>query len=81
MCALMGRLCATPARRCSATAPPTIPASPSPTPAEDLQIWEKLGANGWSPEEVLPLIKKPETTSRDGEQYGHDGPVRLMDVP
>lgn len=30
---------------------------------------------------MLPLIKKLETNSRDGEQYGHDGPVRLMDVP
>ena len=51
------------------------------TPAEDLKIWEKLGATGWGPDEVLPLIKRMETNSREGEQYGHDGPVELMDVP
>ncbi|EFK54846.1 GMC family oxidoreductase N-terminal domain-containing protein [Corynebacterium genitalium ATCC 33030] len=50
-------------------------------PAEDMAIWEKLGANGWTPENITPLIKKMETNSRDGEQYGHDGPVQLMDVP
>ncbi|AWB81366.1 choline oxidase [Corynebacterium yudongzhengii] len=47
------------------------------TPAEDLKIWEKLGANGWGPEEILPLIKKLETNDRDGEHHGHDGPVEL----
>ena len=51
------------------------------TPAEDLEIWEKLGANNWNPENVLPLIKKLETNSREGDQYGHDGPVEIMDVP
>lgn len=51
------------------------------TPAEDLQIWEKLGATGWGPDDVLPLIKRMETNSRQGEHYGHDGPVELMDVP
>ena len=51
------------------------------TPAEDLEIWEKLGANDWSPENILPLIKKLETNSREGDQYGHDGPVEIMDVP
>ena len=51
------------------------------TPAEDLEIWEKLGANDWTPENVLPLIKKLETNSREGDQYGHDGPVEIMDVP
>lgn len=51
------------------------------TPAEDLEIWEKLGANDWSPENILPLIKKLETNSREGDHYGHDGPVEIMDVP
>lgn len=51
------------------------------TPAEDLQIWEKLGANGWGPDEVLPLLKKLENNDRPGDHHGHDGPVELMSVP
>ncbi|AWB84837.1 GMC family oxidoreductase [Corynebacterium liangguodongii] len=50
-------------------------------PAEDLQLWEKLGATGWGPNEILPLIKRMESNSREGDDYGHEGPVELMDVP
>lgn len=51
-------------------------------PAEDLDLWERLGADGWNAESVLPLIKRLETNnSRSGEQHGTDGPVHLMDAP
>lgn len=50
-------------------------------PAEDMDLWEKLGAEGWNAETVLPLIKRLETNDRDGEHHGHDGPVHLMSVP
>lgn len=49
-------------------------------PAEDMDLWEKMGANGWSAENVLPLMKQVETNDREGEHYGHDGPVNLMSV-
>ncbi|GAA4431630.1 GMC family oxidoreductase N-terminal domain-containing protein [Georgenia halophila] len=51
-------------------------------PAEDMDLWEKLGAEGWNAETVLPLIERLETnSSRSGEGHGTDGPVHLMDVP
>ncbi|MFC7376417.1 MULTISPECIES: GMC family oxidoreductase [unclassified Brachybacterium] len=51
-------------------------------PAEDMDLWEKLGADGWNAEAILPLIKRLETnSSRSGEGHGTDGPVHLMDVP
>ena len=50
-------------------------------PAEDMDLWEELGATGWNAETILPLIKRLETNSRGGEKHGTDGPVHLMDVP
>ncbi|MDN5707256.1 GMC family oxidoreductase N-terminal domain-containing protein, partial [Corynebacterium casei] len=38
------------------------------TPAEDADLWEKLGATGWNRETVLPLIKKLETNDHEGDQ-------------
>src|SRR5699024_8869103 len=51
------------------------------TPAEDIDLWEKLGATGWNRDTVLPLIKKLETNDHEGDQNGHDGPVKIMSVP
>ena len=51
------------------------------TPAEDVDLWEKLGATGWNRDTVLPLIKKLETNDHEGDQNGHDGPVNIMTVP
>lgn len=51
------------------------------TPAGDLREWVEMGAKGWEPENVLPLLKRLETNSRPGDNHGHDGPVELMDVP
>ena len=50
-------------------------------PAEDMDLWEALGAEGWNAENVLPLIKRLETNARGGDQHGTDGPVHLMDAP
>ncbi|AGF72063.1 GMC family oxidoreductase [Corynebacterium halotolerans] len=50
-------------------------------PAEDMNLWEELGAEGWNAEIILPLIKRLETNDRAGEHHGHDGPVHLMSVP
>ncbi|MGO1912342.1 MAG: GMC family oxidoreductase, partial [Corynebacterium sp.] len=51
------------------------------TPAQDLDHWVSLGAAGWDSESVLPLIKRLETNDREGDNHGHDGPVRLRSVP
>ena len=50
-------------------------------PAEDLDLWVQLGAEGWDSENILPLIKRLETNARGGEKHGTTGPVHLMDVP
>lgn len=51
-------------------------------PAEDLDLWEQLGAEGWNAATVLPLIERLETNaSRSGAGHGVAGPVHLMDVP
>ena len=51
-------------------------------PAEDMDLWEQMGAEGWSAETMLPLIKRLETnTSRTSQRHGTDGPVHLMDAP
>jgi choline dehydrogenase len=39
-----------------------------------------MGATGWSAAEILPLVRRLETNDAPGE-HGHDGPVRLQDVP
>lgn len=50
-------------------------------PAEDMDLWEELGAEGWNAETMLPLIKRMETNDNTGEHNGTDGPVELMNVP
>ncbi|MGO1482309.1 MAG: GMC family oxidoreductase, partial [Brachybacterium sp.] len=51
-------------------------------PAEDMDLWEQLGAEGWNAETIMPLIARLETNmNRSGEGNGTDGPVHLMDVP
>ena len=49
-------------------------------PAECLDEWVEMGATGWSAAEILPLVKRLENNDAPGE-HGHDGPVRLQDVP
>src|SRR5690625_2912259 len=50
-------------------------------PAEDMDLWEELGAEGWNSDLMLPLIKRMETNENTGEHNGTDGPVELMNVP
>jgi choline oxidase len=50
-------------------------------PAEDMDLWEELGAEGWNAQTVLPLIKRLETNENSGDHHGTDGPVELMNVP
>ena len=49
-------------------------------PAECLDEWVKMGATGWGAAEILPLVKRLENNDAPGD-HGHDGPVRLQDVP
>ena len=49
-------------------------------PAECLDEWVEMGATGWSAAEILPLVKRLENNDAPGD-HGHDGPVRLQDVP
>ena len=49
-------------------------------PAEGLDEWEAAGATGWGAKDVLPYTKKLENNDAEGD-HGHDGPVRLRDVP
>jgi choline oxidase len=49
-------------------------------PAECLDEWVEMGATGWSAAEVLPLVRRLENNDAPGD-HGHDGPVRLQDVP
>lgn len=51
-------------------------------PSEDLDEWaSKYGAEGWESERTFPLYTKLENNEDDGPLHGHDGPVRLMNVP
>ena len=51
-------------------------------PREDLDEWEtKHGATGWGSAHTFPLYTKLESNEDDGPLHGHDGPVRLMNVP
>ncbi|TXG92653.1 GMC family oxidoreductase [Rhodococcus rhodnii] len=51
-------------------------------PREDLDEWATgYGCAGWESEAIFPLIKRLENNSRPGDHHGHDGPVRLRDVP
>ncbi|MDT7759624.1 MAG: choline oxidase, partial [Mycobacterium sp.] len=50
-------------------------------PAEGLDEWEAMGATGWGAKGVLPYVTRLENNDAPGEDHGHDGPVRLRDVP
>ena len=70
-----------PAPRCSAAAPPTTRIA-FWAPREDLDEWEeKHGAAGWGSKDTFGLYKKLENNELPGDHHGHDGPVRLMNVP
>lgn len=47
-------------------------------PAEGLADWEAMGAAGWT--DLRRYVKRLERNDADGD-HGHDGPVRLRDVP
>ncbi len=49
-------------------------------PAEVLDDWAAMGATGWDAKSVLPYTKRVENNDAEGD-HGHDGPVRLRDVP
>ncbi|QTI69709.1 GMC family oxidoreductase [Gordonia polyisoprenivorans] len=53
--------------------------------AQGLRNWEAAGATGWGPDGVLPYVSRVENNVADGDYqgypHGHDGPVRLRDVP
>lgn len=50
-------------------------------PAENLDAWEALGCTGWGARDVLPLVRALEDNAVPGAHHGHDGPVRLRNVP
>ena len=51
-------------------------------PAEDLDEWESVhGAEGWNAELAFRLYQKLENNEDPGAHHGHDGPVRLRQVP
>src|SRR5690349_16855528 len=45
---------------------------------QDFRDWVELGADGWSPEEVLPFFKKSEHNEQFGGDYhGTSGPLNV----
>ena len=50
-------------------------------PAEDLDEWAALGAAGWEAKHSLPYFKKVENNDQPGDHHGHDGPVRIRQIP
>ncbi|WP_163505722.1 GMC family oxidoreductase [Fodinicola acaciae] len=50
-------------------------------PAEDLDEWAALGADGWSFADVLPLFQRLENNADTGDHHGRSGPVRIRSVP
>lgn len=50
-------------------------------PREDLDDWEKMGAAGWGSEATYPLFQQLENNDQDGDHHGHDGPVRIRQIP
>lgn len=45
---------------------------------QDFREWVEAGADGWSPEEVLPFFKKSEHNEQfGGEFHGKDGPLNV----
>jgi choline dehydrogenase len=49
-------------------------------PAEYLDEWEQMGLTGWGSAQVHPLTRRLENNDAPGD-HGHDGPVRLRDIP
>lgn len=50
-------------------------------PAQDLDQWAELGAKGWEDAASRPYYRKLENNDQPGEHHGHDGPVRIRQVP
>lgn len=51
-------------------------------PSEDIDEWESTFAvEGWNAEMAFRLYKKLENNEDPGSHHGHDGPVRLRQVP
>ena len=51
-------------------------------PAEDMDLWERHGAEGWGSKDMLPLIERLENNrDREGAGHGSEGPVEVMDAP
>jgi len=51
-------------------------------PREDLDDWAGVhGATGWDAESTYPLYTALENNEDEGPLHGHDGPVRIMNVP
>ncbi|WP_119698223.1 GMC family oxidoreductase [Microbacterium halotolerans] len=51
------------------------------TPAEDLDQWVEMGADGWQSEKLLPYLRRLESNDQPGDHHGHDGPVTLRQIP
>ncbi|GJD13011.1 Alcohol dehydrogenase [acceptor] [Galdieria sulphuraria] len=50
--------------------------------ANDYRDWEKSGATGWGPEDVLPYFLKAENNLRGASAYhGKGGPLKVSDLP
>ncbi|GJQ10454.1 hypothetical protein GpartN1_g2245.t1 [Galdieria partita] len=50
--------------------------------ANDYREWERSGATGWGPEDVLPYFLKAENNLRGASAYhGKGGPLRVSDLP
>lgn len=48
----------------------------------DYDEWARLGAQGWSWDEVLPYFRRLETDlDFDGPLHGQDGPIRIRRLP
>lgn len=50
-------------------------------PEEDLDDWERMGAAGWGAASTYPLLTKLENNDQDGAHHGHEGPVRIRQIP
>ena len=50
-------------------------------PAEGLDEWAAAGATGWDAASTWPYVARLEDNDAEGDHHGHDGPVRLRDVP
>ncbi|MGM1018933.1 MAG: GMC family oxidoreductase [Actinomycetota bacterium] len=50
-------------------------------PAEDLDQWVAMGAEGWDSASLLPYLRRLESNDQPGDHHGTDGPVTLRQVP